>query len=139
MIIYMKIPLQCRENSEKVSVRESYISITMLNSRLFFHKMTLISLCCRYFWNFYKIQQLFTFIYSYMIEEILFSDQILKVEILMDLHVYRTFEYEDHTFSNWSVYVRLDQNIRAKKNYSKNSKFGIQHQYYMYMQHEIFL
>ena len=38
-------------------------------------------------------------------EKALFLGQIFVMEILMDLHILRSSEYENHIFSGWSVYV----------------------------------
>ena len=37
------------------------------------------------------------------VEKVLFLSQIFEVEILMDLHVVRSPESENHIFSVWSV------------------------------------
>ena len=49
---------------------------------------------------------LVTFSYLY-VEKVLFLSQIFEVEILMDLHVLRSPESENHIFSKWSVYMCL--------------------------------
>ena len=38
-----------------------------------------------------------------MVEKVWFLDQIFEMEILMDLHVMRSPESENHIFSVWSV------------------------------------
>ena len=47
----------------------------------------------------------FSFIFSYpcMVEKIIFWSQILEVDILMDLHILRYLEHENHILSSWSL------------------------------------
>ena len=40
-----------------------------------------------------------------MEEKVLFWGQIFEMEILMDLHILSSSEYENHVFSAWSVCV----------------------------------
>ena len=49
-----------------------------------------------------KIPPLFTFFYL-SVEKVLFWGQIFEMEILMDLHVLRSPESENHIFNVWSV------------------------------------
>ena len=49
-----------------------------------------------------KKAKLFTFSYL-SVEKLLYLGQIFEMEILMDLHVLRSPESENHIFSKWSV------------------------------------
>ena len=40
-----------------------------------------------------------------MVEKVLFLGQIFEMEVLMDLHVLRFSEFENHIFSSWPVCV----------------------------------
>ena len=40
-----------------------------------------------------------------MVKKVLFKDQIFEMEILMNLHVKMSPEFENHIFSAWSVCV----------------------------------
>ena len=88
---------------------------------------------------------IFTFSYPYIVEKVLFLNQIFKMEILMDLHVLRSPESENHIFSVWSVSLcvcvcacvcLLSAYLRNKLN--RNIKFGIQHKYHIQMLLETF-
>ena len=55
--------------------------------------------------NIHKIN--ITFPTHVMVEKVLFLGQILKMEILMDLHIMRSPESENHIFSVWSECVSV--------------------------------
>ena len=54
-------------------------------------------------YDFYNDIELITFYYPYKVEKALFWGQIFGMEILMDLHVLRASESENHIFSGSSV------------------------------------
>ena len=49
----------------------------------------------------------FTFFYPYILEKVLFLVQIFETEILMDLHILRSPESEDHIFSGCAMRVSV--------------------------------
>ena len=78
------------------------------------------------------------FTFSYLLtEKVLFSGQISEMEILMELHVLRSPESENHIFSVWCVYacvcvcvcvcvcLSVCYQHNTKINYSRIFKFGI--------------
>ena len=68
-----------------------------------------------------------------MAEKVLFLGQLFEMEILMDLHVLRSPESENHIFSVWSEYVCVcvcDEH-NSETNCSRNIKFGILHLYHI--------
>ena len=83
-----------------------------------------------------------------MAEKVFFLDQIYETDFLIDLHVLRPPESENHIFSSWSVGIMLVCwslracmyvcvyviSITRETNYSRNSKFGILHFYHMQTQ-----
>ena len=52
-----------------------------------------------------EIARLRLFTFSYPYKKVLLWDQIFEMEILMDLHVLRTSELKNYTFSGWSVCI----------------------------------
>ena len=81
--------------------------------------------------------------YSYIpfiVEKQLFWSHIFEVEVLMDLHVLRCPESENHSFRGLSV--RMDVCIcyqhNSKANYRRIFKFGTLHLCHRYMLLEIF-
>ena len=51
------------------------------------------------------MNETYYFLLLYMADKVLFLGQIFEMEILMDLHVLRSPESENHIFSGWSVSV----------------------------------
>ena len=71
----------------------------------------------------------------------MFSCQIFEMKILMDLHVLRSPESENHIFRDWSMYVLLCLRVcyhNSKANHRRSFKFNILHLYYMQMLLETF-
>ena len=73
-----------------------------------------------------------------MVEKVLLLGQIFKMEILMDLHVFRAPESENHIFSKWTVCMCVCYQHNSKTNYSRIFKFGILHLYHVQMLLETF-
>ena len=69
-----------------------------------------------------------------MVEKVLLLGQIFEMEIIMDLHVLRSPESENHIFSDWSVCkcvcVCVCYKPNSKTNHSRNFKVGILHLYH---------
>ena len=68
-----------------------------------------------------------TFSYSYKTKNALFLDQIFEMEILLDLHVFKSFESKNHIFFFFAM-VRLYLSVYLlsaylKTNCSKNCKY----------------
>ena len=66
---------------------------------------------CRFQIYWYRF---FTFSYLYMVEKVLFFSHIFGIKFLMDLHVLRATESENHIFSGWSVCVCLKNKVQQK-------------------------
>ena len=83
------------------------------------------------------IHILMLFSYPYMAQKILFLDQILETDFLMELHVLRSPESENHIFGYWSFCVcerKIDFNQHnSKTNNSRMLKFSILNMYYIQM------
>ena len=90
------------------------------------------------------------FLYFYISKQrkYCFWYQIFKMEILMDLHVLRSTESENHIFSVWSVCIcvcvcvsmcrRVCYQHNSKTNQSRNINFGILLLYHIRMLLETF-
>ena len=61
--------------------------------------------------------------------------QISEVNILMKLHVLRSFESENHIFSNWSLFLLVFSNVSSitKENLQKADILHNLHLYQMYI------
>ena len=90
----------------------------------------------------YWIYIIFTFLYPHMAEKILFLDQIAKIEFLINLHAFRSYESECQSFSKWSVSVYAWMSaIRVTQKLITSGiayLIGIMHLYSMEMLHETF-
>ena len=71
---------------------------------------------------------IFTFSYTWIVNKVLFLGQIFEMEILIDWHVLRYPEFENHTFNDLPVSL-LSANSNV--NYSRNSKFDVLHLYHV--------
>ena len=62
---------------------------------------------------------------------VLFLGQIFEIEILMELHIMRSPEFENHIFIVWSVCMYVCCQHISKTNNSRNIKFGILYLYHI--------
>ena len=62
-----------------------------------------------------------------MVEKVMFLDQILEIECLMELQVLRFLESEKLVFSEWSVCMRerICYQHNSRTNNNRMSQFGI--------------
>ena len=91
--------------------------------------------------NFQKSVFTFLSLTCVMVEKVLFLREIFEAEILMDLHVMRTYEFENHIFSVWSLCLCVHVpviSITDNTNYSRNMKFDILYLYYTQILSETF-
>ena len=95
---------------------------------------------CIYFNNNFLI----SFSYPYKVKKVMFWSRIFEMEILMDLHVLRSPESENHIFSKWSVCICVGGECvffyqhNSKTKCSRIFKFGILHLYHIQMLLETF-
>ena len=74
------------------------------------------------------------FTFSYLLtEKVLFWGQISEMEILMELHVLRSPESENHIFSVWCVCMCVCYQHNSETNNSRIFKFGILYLYHWQM------
>ena len=75
----------------------------------------------------------FNFLLTLVVKKVLFWSQIFEMEILMNLHLLKFSESENHFFSGWSLCMCVCvcyQNY-SKIDYNRNFKFGILHLYHL--------
>ena len=80
---------------------------------------------------FTKVSFLLSLTYA-MVEKVLFLDLIFEKELLMDLHVMRSPESENHIFSVWSVCMCVCVSvISITQNFSRDVKLNRIHLYHV--------